>query len=405
MTWSPTLPARMPPLLGTLTDEGLRLFFPLAAVYAAAWPFLWVVVLNFDLPLARSVSPSLWHPHEMLIGAFGAALIGFITTAVPEWTDSRGLKPANILSLAALWGMGRMVGILGFDAIGAVGAVADIAWLAGLTVYLATISIRRRTSRLVGFLLWVTLLLLAEATTRFGFLSGNVDCASLGVRLIGLAFLGLLSLALARIYVPVINLVLDPSEATSPYRPHAGRQTLATGLLAAAVLGEILTTSAPVRGYLAIAAGAAFLDRAGEAFIGRRFVRAEILALFASPALAGAGLMLLGASRLGASLPETTGLHIALMGGLGMGVMGVFSIAGLFHTQHKLPFPPAASLALALLVCAVGLRVSADLAPGLRLPVSQYTASSIVWAFAFGIWFRAYWPLLRDPATTGRSSC
>lgn len=405
MTLSSPPLAHVPPLFRTLTDEGLRLFFPLAAVYAAVWPFLWVVVLNFDLPLARSVPASLWHPHEMLIGAFGAALIGFITTAVPEWTDSRGLKPSYILWLAALWGIGRVVGVLGFDAMGVLGAIADIAWLSGLAGYLASVSIRRRTSRLAGFVFWVTLLLLAEAVTRFGFLSGSIDRAALGIRLIGLAYLGLLSLALARIYVPVINMVLDPSEATSPYRPHPGRQTLATGLLAAAVIGEILTASASVRGYLAIAAGAAFLDRAGEAFVGRRFVRAEILALFASPALAGAGLILLGASRLGASLPETTGLHIALMGGLGMGVMGVFSIAGLLHTQHKLPVPPAASLAFALLVCAVGLRVSVDLAPWLRLPVGHYAASSTIWALAFGIWLRAYWPLLRDSATIGRSSC
>ena len=51
-----------------LADEGFRLFFPLAAVYAACWPPLWV--------------------------------------------------------LAGLWGLGRIVGVLGWDAVGMVGTAA-----------------------------------------------------------------------------------------------------------------------------------------------------------------------------------------------------------------------------------------------------------------------------------------
>src|SRR5690606_26557069 len=66
--------------LAVLGDEGFRLFFPLAALHAALWPFLWVVAFGFSLPLATTLPAGLWHAHEMLIGSFGAALIGFITT-------------------------------------------------------------------------------------------------------------------------------------------------------------------------------------------------------------------------------------------------------------------------------------------------------------------------------------
>lgn len=54
-----------------------------------------------------------------------------------------------------------------------------------------------------------------------------------------LVYLGLLGLVLARITVPVTNLVLDPSEETSPYRPHPGRRNLAPGLVALAVAGTL----------------------------------------------------------------------------------------------------------------------------------------------------------------------
>ena len=100
------MPARRAPRgrLAVAADEGFRLFFPLAAAYAALFPLVWVLGFGLDLPFARTVPPSLWHAHEMLIGAFGAALIGFLTTAVPEWTDTAPLRGRSLWVLAGLWG-------------------------------------------------------------------------------------------------------------------------------------------------------------------------------------------------------------------------------------------------------------------------------------------------------------
>lgn len=51
-----------------------------------------------------------------------------------------------------------------------------------------------------------------------------------------------------------------------------------------------------------------------EGFIGRAALRAEILALTLPAGLAGAGLIWLGAARIGAPLTEAGGWHLALMG-------------------------------------------------------------------------------------------
>lgn len=69
--------------------------------------------------------------------------------------------------------------------------------------------------------------------------------------------------------MPVTNLVLDPTEITSPYRPHPGRINLAPGLMGLLLLSEAVGLSETARGYLAVAAGAAFLDRVAESFVGR----------------------------------------------------------------------------------------------------------------------------------------
>lgn len=394
-----------PSLAAVLGDEAFRLFFPLAAIHAALWPFLWVVVYGIDLPRARTVPPQIWHVHEMVIGAYGAALIGFIGTAVPEWTDTPHLNGRPLYALAAAWCIGRAVGLVGADGLAPVGALADLAWLAALFVYVCRVSVRKRTTRILGFAAWLAALWAAEAATRYGMLSGDIALAQRMAHGAGLVFLGLLGLALARITVPVSNLVLDPSEATSPFRPHPGRRNLAPGLVAVAIAGELAGLSVPTTGFLMIAAGAAFLDRMADAFIGREAMRSEILALSAAGALAGVGLLMIGVARLGAALPEVAGLHVALMGGLGLGVLAVFSIAGLLHTGQALRFARRAKLALVCVGVSVAVRVLPDLGLGPVFPGPTHGLAALTWASGFLLWLSAYWPLLSGAQTLGARRC
>jgi len=398
-------PSDRPSLATVLGDEGLRLFFPLGAVYAAMWPLQWVLVFGFDLPLARTTPPGLWHAHEMIFGAFGAALLGFITTAIPEWTDTPRPQGRTLFALAGLWGVGRAVGFLGADALGALGALADIAWLGWLVAYVARVSWRKRTDRLLAFVAWLGALLAAQCVVRYALLTEHVALAQSTLHNAGLVFLGLLGLVLSRITVPVSNLVLDPSEETSPFRPHPGRRHLAPGLVAVAVAGELAGLSPAVSGFLMIAAGAAFMDRIGEAFIGREALRAEIVVMVVSSGFAGIGLILVGAARLGAPFAEVTALHTALMGGLGLGVLAVYSIAGLLHTGQKLVFRRSAKLAFACAVAAVLLRVLPDMGLMPHPPGPPYAAASLLWAAAFLLWLRTYWPLLSDPETRDTQGC
>lgn len=394
-------PARRMPTtrLAMLGDEGFRLFFVLAAFHAAVWPMVWVLALGFDLPLARTVPPTLWHAHEMLVGAFGAALIGFLTTATAEWTDTEPLRGRPLWILAGLWATGRIVGALGWDGMSAAGALADLAWMGLLLAQLIRLSVLRRTDRLLAFLFWLALLWLFTAVTRLAFLWGDIDLAARAVRLIGLVFLGLLGLALARITVPVTNLVLDPGETTSPFRPHPGRVNLAPGLVLVAIAGECAGLSPAVTAYLLIAAGAAFVDRVGEGFIGRAALRAEILMLAGASGLAGLGLMLSGAARLGAQWSEIAGLHAAFMGGLGLAVYAVLCIAALLHCGRPLAVPALARIGAALLVASTGVRLAPDF--GLDVPGPFHGLAALGWAAAFLLWLAAYAPLVTRPDFSG----
>lgn len=392
----------LPAILG---DEGFRLFFPLSALYLVVWPVLWVFVHNFDLPFAHSIPPTFWHAHEMVVGGYGAALIGFLTTAIPEWTDTEPLRGKPLFWLAGIWGIARIIGLLGADTISFIAAFADLLWMGALVAYIISVSRKKRTTRLLGFTGWLIALFGAEALARFSFMTDNFELAQMAAHLPGYVFLGLLGLALARITVPVTNLVLDPSEETTPFRPHPGRMNLPSGIIAIVICGELFGLAEPVTAFLMIAAGATFLDRVGEAFIGREALRAEILALAGSSALTGIGLLMIGAARLGVAIPETSGLHVALMGGLGMGILAVFSIAGLMHCGQKLRFHPRTQLALVFLAVGVVVRVLPDLG-FLDIPIGPpHAFAALSWALAFTLWGSVYWPLFTDPKTLEERSC
>ncbi len=222
------------------------------------------------------------------------------------------------------------------------------------------------------------LALVEETVSQLGDATALVNAAALGAR--------------GAITVPVTNLVLDPSERTSPYRPHPGRQNLAPGLVLLAMAGDVAGLSPAVSAYLLLAAGAAFMDRVAEAFIGRAALRAEILMLAGSSLLAGVGLMMVGAARLDAPWSEVSGLHVALMGGLGLGVMAVFCIAGLLHSGRSLSVPGLARLGAVIMVLSVALRVLPDL--GVDLPGPLHSVAALTWGAGLLLWLWAYWPFL-----------
>lgn len=388
-------PPLQPDLFRRLSREGLRLFFPLAALHGALWPLLWVVAGSLSLPASR-ISPSLWHGSEMLLGTFGAALIGFLTTALPEWTGIPRWQGRRLGTLALLWAVGRLAGLAGSSPLGWLSGLADLAWLAAL-LWQAGQGWRRHPDRTRAVLLWLLLLTGSAAALRWGLASGQEDLSRSALWAVSLSYLGLLGLVLARVSVPVTNLCLDPGETTTPFRPHPGRISLAPGLTALCLAASLAGVSPAVSAYLLIAAGAAFLDRCGETFVGPEFRRPELWGLCLSSAGAGTGLILTGAAGLGLPLPPVAGLHLALIGGLGMGVLMVFSIAGLFHTGRTLPFSRMVPALLLLTAGAAAARVLPDAGVIPHAPGPPYWPAATLWALALAGWLWLYLPLLLTP--------
>src|SRR5699024_10992456 len=69
-----------------------RPFFLAASGYAMLAVVGWLGVLLLGWPLAGDYSPLQWHSHEMLFGMVGAAIAGFLLTAMCNWTGAQPLS-------------------------------------------------------------------------------------------------------------------------------------------------------------------------------------------------------------------------------------------------------------------------------------------------------------------------
>lgn len=378
-------------------SEGLRLFFPAAAVHGALWPVLWVLLYAFGMPMAGEVPTTQWHAHEMIFGTYSMALAGFLTSAVPEWTRTERWRGRALLAVLMLWLPGRIAGLFGADWMIIPAGLTDAAFLAALAYAVTMPMLRQRNRDHAAFAVWVIAMLGLEVAIRTSWILGDFDFSGTLLHTALIVFVVLMALSVTRINGVVINHALDPSGETRPYRPHPGRRNLAGALTALYAISVLVLPQSQAPAFLALAAAAAFLDRQAEWFIGGALFRAEVLALAGANLLSGLGLATLDVVGLGLPVAPSTGMHILSMGALGLAVLAVFSIAGLRHTGRALVLPRPSHVAFSLVVIAVLIRTLPELGIAPFLLGPHYALAALAWAGAFGAWLVGFMRFMTDP--------
>jgi len=100
-----------------------------AGIWATLSVPFWLLSYAGILMMPDNFDILLWHQHEMLYGFAGAAMTGFILTAIPNWTGRLSIRGASLGLLVSLWILGR-IGFLTTATIGPLAtAVFDLPFL------------------------------------------------------------------------------------------------------------------------------------------------------------------------------------------------------------------------------------------------------------------------------------
>jgi len=379
---------------------GFRPFFLAAGLFAVLAIGAWVWILVSGRAPFGALPVHLWHGHEMLFGFVGAAIAGFLLTAVPSWTGSRGFAGAPLVVLTAAWLAGRIAfaaaGLLPWPVL----AAAELCFLP-LLAFLIGRSLLRERNRNFPMLVIVALLWGIDAWFLEAIRRGDAVLASRGLAAgIGIVLL-LVTIIGGRIVPSFTANALRQRGVAAEIRSHVPLEIAVIGAMALAVLVDALFPRHWVAGLVAaIAASAQAARLAGWRSL-RTLDEPIVWVLHAAYAWLPIGLALKAVHLLSGAGWAAYWQHALAIGVAATMIMAVTTRASLGHTGRPLVVTRAIAAAYALLLGAALVRVFGPaLAPASYLATIE--AAALLWIAAWAIYVVAYAPILTRERVDGK---
>lgn len=375
-----------------------RPFFLFGSLFSVMALLLWATYLtNSSLPWQPYGNWLWWHGHEMLFGFGTAIIVGFLLTAIQNWSGIPGLSGWPLAGLFGLWVLGRI--LLLFP----VAPASFIAIIDSLFLPLAAYMLARPivAAKLWRNLMFIPLLLLLAWTnghSHYRLMNG-----------------GMLSLPDTQTTILIITLIIVimggrvipffTANATRTQKPNPllSLELLSIVTLGVATLYSLVTgnlSPEPGIGILFLVSAVANLLRMGR-WQGKLTLGNPLLwSLHLSYLLIVISLGLLGAFHFGLNIPLSSALHGLTIGGIGLMVLAMISRVSLGHTGRMLQVGIWITLGYGALAISAILRVVAPLL--LNDPSTLYLISISCWGFSYLSFVIIYWPVLTQPRVDGR---
>ena len=379
---SPTLP---------FLRGAFRPFFLGAAVLAVAAVLQWAAMFGGVLVWPPIADPLAWHRHEMIFGFAGAAVVGFMLTAIANWTGRPLLAGLPVLGLGALWLGARIALVAGAPVPAMIAEGLLFAAVAGFAAREIIVSGNRNMPIAVA-----VGLLGAAAVADLAAMAGLGSWGEGGWRA-GLTLTAVLMSLIGGRIIPAFTRNWLVSQRMAP--PHPVMRGRADFLIVAATaLALGLWTygiEEPALGWGLAALGAAHLWRLSRWQGWRTLPDPLVAVLHLAYLWLPVALLLLGLTMIGPAVPRSAGVHALGAGGAGLLVIAVMSRASLGHTGRPLKAGAPLTLAYGLVFAGAAVRVLA--ASGAWTGIAPIYAAAGLWAGGFGLFALLYWPILTRP--------
>lgn len=360
---------------------GFRPFYLVAAILAAIYiPFWAVLVLaGFSAPLPAN--PLTWHSHEMVFGFAPAVIVGFLLTAVRNWTGLTTPSGAALAALVGLWFVGR---VLTFTGSGWITVLVDSSFLPIAAVTLAIPIVRASNHRNI-FVVGLLLLLATANLVYHASIQGWLPSLSpLTATKIALDLILILMVVIGGRVIPAFS-----ANAVVGLTPRSWQL-----LEIAAIAGPVFLILAD-SGLLSTAQFPAWLLWLSALVHGFRLLAWQPWKTWRQPLLLALPIAYAWIPvhfLLRAEFPTlaTHALTIGAMGGL---MLAMMTRSALGHTGRPLVARPVECVCFCAIHSAALVRVLAPAIDGGTYPF-WIAASAGLWTLAFGLFAIAYFPIL-----------
>ena len=379
---------------------GFRPFFLLAGLYAVASILAWLWMSRTGSGVSPDMLPQHWHGHEIIFGFIAAAIAGFLLTAVPSWTGSRGFAGPPLVALVLLWLAGRIVFTPGLDVPGWLLAAGELGFIPGLLLAIAP-SLLRATNRNWPMLVLLALYWVADATFIHALTSRNHALASAALLAAMNVVLVLVTIIGGRVIPAFTRNALRAGGHQVAMRSTPMVERLVIPAMLAVLLCDAFLPGSAVT-LLAIALATLLHTWRLSGWYGWRTARQPIVwVLHVAYLWLPLGLALKLAWLAGGFAWAAHWQHALGVGSAGMMILAVMTRAALGHTGRALQVKPLIVVAYGLLATAAITRV---FGPAL-LPLTYATVILIagaLWVASFIPYIVIYAPILLRPRADGR---
>lgn len=380
-----------------------RPMFLLGAVFSLLAIAVWTASLSGHLTLAPYGGSLFWHAHEMVFGFVMAVVVGFLLTAVQNWTGITGTRGHWLGLLVLVWLAGRMA--MAFNLPIGITALVDCLFLPLAAWYLARPIVAVKQFRNLMFVPMLLVMTLGNGLSHWGAAYGDLAFALQGIYLAAWMVVLIMTVLGGRI------LPMFTANGSQTLRvenlPWLERGCIGITLALVLLQGSGVANQLPAGLNGGVALLAALLHAARlfrlrfRVTLGVPLLWSLHLAFWFLPLL----FLLLAWHYLAPAgwlpISKSTAMHALFTGAMGNMILAMMARVSLGHTGRPLHAPAWMSLAFAATLVAAIARVLC-----LWLWPSHYlvwlSAAGFAWCLGYGIFCIGYFPLLTRARLDGK---
>ncbi len=366
-----------------------RPFFLAGTIFAVVNMILWGLVLSGKISIISMFPPAMWHAHEMLFGFSGAIIVGFLLTAVQNWTGYPGIKGPTLACIFIIWLLARIAMFVLPPKFFWLTMIFELTWMPLAAIAFAVPVIKAKQWRNLFFVPLLLVMSIFNVIFMFGFKNNDYILSQNTIWSMLFLVCFLITVLAGRV-IPFFTSKGTHSNKVQPILALEYMSIAPVMLLAVLAWFPNLVL---VSGVIALIGGCANILRL------RRWKPMITLSvpllwsLHLSYLLLSLGLIVYAISLFVPALNAITMIHLTTIGGVSGVILAMISRVSLGHTGRTLTPSKWMSLAFIALVLAAVVRV---LFPTFmpNLPLMTYWISIVCWILGFMLFILFYSKLL-----------
>ena len=380
--------------------QAFRPLFLLGAGFSTIAMLLWGMALGgkLDLPVYGNIM--FWHSHEMMFGFVIAIVLGFLLTAVQNWTGLRAPHGNTLLILTVLWAAARLGMLFGSDLPWWLVAAVDVSLLPVAAILFGRMVLKVNQTRNLFFVPILLLLTVCNLLMHYGLQFGQYHIQVLGAY--NAVFL--VTLLMAIIGGRVLPMFTANGTMTPKVQPIVWLDRIALGSLWLVFAVHFLNLYTILPNLLMV-----LLFTVSAVATAIRVARWKIWITWRVPLLWSlhiaywfipVGLALFALRYAGVELTQSIAIHALTAGAMGSMILGMIARVSLGHSGR--PLQPKLIMTGAFLLVFISALTRVFLMWLVPEMASQWLMfSTMTWALAYGIYVVVYFKVLTTPRADG----